>query len=137
VSISSAMLAGGTQAGSHGGREPTEAGADAFGTPMRGSGGNRRPTAILQARSTNADAASGQRVGGSSPPGGVVGGSALHDGVAGGYETVSLAVGFTSTTTVRPSRRKASVGSTTHSSPSNTQPGQSSGLPAASTTAPG
>ena len=50
---------------------------------------------------------------------------------------MSLAVGLTSTTTVRPSRSKASVGSTTHSSPSNAQPGQSVGLPAASMGAPG
>lgn len=107
-----------------------------LGVPTRASGGSRRPTAI-PGSIDKPDAASAQRVGGSCPPGGVVGGFASHDGVAGGYETVSLAVGFTSTTTVRFSRRKASVGSTTHSSPSNTQPGQSSGLPAASTDAPG
>src|SRR4051794_18198169 len=57
--------------------------------------------------------------------------------VAGGYVTLASAVGLTSTTACRPSRRKASDSSTDHKPFSNFQPGQSMALPSASTWAPG
>src|SRR5262245_8882182 len=52
-----------------------------------------------------------------------------HGADAGGYSTSPSALGLTSTTTRRPSRRLASLGSVTQSPFSNFQPGQSMALP--------